>query len=167
MPKSDQGVNRERYRVIPRTLIFITRGERVLLLRGAPTKRLWANQYNGLGGHIERGENVLAAARRELAEEAGISVRGLRLVGTVLVDASDDTGICLFVVCGEHAAGEACASPEGQPEWIALSDLHRMPLVEDLRLLLPRALESAAGGAPFAARSYYDAAEKLKIEFEE
>ena len=48
-----------RYHVIPRTLIFVTSrnpltgaGE-VLLLKGAPDKRLWANRYNGLGGHVE------------------------------------------------------------------------------------------------------------------
>ncbi len=38
MPKTDQGIEvslkRDRYTVIPRTLVFITRGGRVLLLRG-------------------------------------------------------------------------------------------------------------------------------------
>ena len=67
MPSSDQGVTHDRYTLIPRTLIFLTRGERVLLLKGAPHKRLWANRYNGVGGHIERGEDVLTSARRELA----------------------------------------------------------------------------------------------------
>ncbi len=167
MPTSGQGVNRERYRVIPRTLIFITRGEQVLLLRGAATKRLWANRYNGLGGHIERGESVLAAARRELAEEAGVSVSGLRLVGSVVVDASDDTGICLFVLRGEYQGGEAVVSAEGQPEWIALSRLEEFPLVEDLQLILPRALAVGPGAAPFSARSFYNADAKLVVFFEE
>ena len=155
MAKSDQGVNRERYRVIPRTLIFITQGERVLLLRGAATKRLWANRYNGLGGHIERGESVLFAAQRELAEEAGVNVRDLRLVGTVVVDASEDTGICLFVLRGECAddpCSEVAVSPEGQPQWIEISNLAEYPLVEDLQVILPRALASWSGrGAIFRA----------------
>jgi 8-oxo-dGTP diphosphatase len=165
--KSDQGVNRERYRVIPRTLIFITQGERVLLLRGAETKRLWANRYNGLGGHIERGESVLFAARRELAEEAGVRVTDLRLVGTVAVDASEDTGICLFVLRGEYAGGNTGASPEGQPEWIEISKLAEFPLVEDLQVILPRALVVGPGGAPFSARSFYNEEAKLVVVFEE
>jgi len=56
MPKSEQGVTFDRYAIIPRTLIFITRegpsGLEVLLIKGAPTKRLWANRYNGVGGHV-------------------------------------------------------------------------------------------------------------------
>ncbi|MDP3183744.1 MAG: NUDIX domain-containing protein, partial [Anaerolineales bacterium] len=66
MPASEQGVSRDRYMLIPRTLIFLRRGDSVLLIKGAPHKRLWANKYNGVGGHLERGEDVLSAARREL-----------------------------------------------------------------------------------------------------
>ena len=51
--------------LIPRTLIFLTCRDLVLLLKGAPHKRLWANRYNGIGGHIERGEDVLTAAQRD------------------------------------------------------------------------------------------------------
>ena len=68
MPIADQGVSSDRYQLIPRTLIFLTRGESVLLLKGAPNKRIWANRYNGVGGHIERGEDAHTAARRELLE---------------------------------------------------------------------------------------------------
>jgi len=40
MPKSEQGISAGRYMIIPRTLIFITRGDSVLLIKGAPDKRL-------------------------------------------------------------------------------------------------------------------------------
>src|SRR5688572_29156804 len=38
MSQSDQVVNNNRYKVIPRTAIFLLRGDLVLLLKGAPTK---------------------------------------------------------------------------------------------------------------------------------
>jgi len=65
MLQSDQGITNDRYTIIPRTAIFLRRGDLVLLLKGAPTKRLWANKYNGLGGHVESGEDLLSAAKRE------------------------------------------------------------------------------------------------------
>jgi len=80
MPVSEQGVTNDRYMVIPRTAIFPRRGDAYLLIKGAPNKRLWANKYNGLGGHVERGEDILSAAGRELLEETGYT--GERFVAT-------------------------------------------------------------------------------------
>jgi 8-oxo-dGTP diphosphatase len=164
MPVSDQGINLERYMLIPRTAIFVRRENSYLLLKGAPTKRLWAGKYNGLGGHVEQGEDVLSAAGRELMEETGL-VAELWLCGTVIVDTGQNPGICLYVFSGDCVEGEPRPSKEGAAEWVPFEALGELPVVEDLPILLGRIHAMQPGDVPFAALSYYDDQDHLVVEF--
>lgn len=169
MPRHDQGIDislkRLRYAVFPRTLVFITRNDCVLLLRGAPTKRIWANKYNGIGGHVERDEDVYAAALREVREETGLDVDDLRLAGLINIDGDQPTGIMLFVFTATARSGDPIPSEEGSLEWIDRDQLAQIDLVEDLPTILPRALDLPPNVPPFFAHYHYDEQERLIIRF--
>ncbi len=167
MPGSNpQSIAPSRYQVIPRTLIFLFRGEALLLIKGAAHKT-WAGKYNAIGGHLERGEDALTSARRELFEETGLQC-GLRLCGSLINNTGRSPGIAVYIFTGDCPEGEARASSEGTVEWVPLERISGLPLrFDDLQALLPRILQARREGIPFSARSYYDASGQLVMEFGE
>ncbi len=154
MKATEQGVGPgapRRYQAVPRTLIFLLHDgeeqgtEEILLLKGAADKRLWAGRYNGLGGHVEPDEDILAAAERELAEEAGIQAAALTLRGVLHITLAPQdpnaAGILVFVFLGRTQERRVVPSREGELVWVPVDRLAELPLVDDLHHLLPRLLQ--------------------------
>lgn len=165
MGREEQGVAGRRYTVVPRTLCFVFHGQDVLLLKGAPEKRLWPNQYNGIGGHLEAGEDMVMAARREIKEETGLAVHDLRLRGVVTVDVEREVGVLIGVFSASVNSPELADSAEGRLAWFGVADLPLGEMVPDVPLLLERVTDSSTGTPPFSARYRYDGDDRLLVEF--
>jgi 8-oxo-dGTP diphosphatase len=141
---TEQGtIGNTRYTVVPRTLSFVLCGDALLLLRGAPDKRLWANRLNGLGGHLEPGEDPHSGALREIREESGLEPADLCMRAVLhIAGRGGSPGVLLFVYLGHVAGKETRASDEGRLEWHPLGALPWAEMVSDLPELLPRLLHA-------------------------
>ncbi|MCU0511897.1 MAG: NUDIX domain-containing protein [Anaerolineae bacterium] len=155
-----------RWLTIPRTLCFVQHGEELLLMKRAAHKRVFPNQYNGLGGHIERDEDPYSSARREILEESGLAVQQLRLRAVYNIDAGQATGIILFVFTARSATRAYHSdTTEGTLHWVSPAELATLDLVEDLPLILPRILHLPDDAPPLFVHASYDASDTLCLRF--
>ncbi len=116
-------------------------GSRVLLIhRNRRPDDAHYGKYNGLGGKLERGEDVVACLRREIREEAGLECDTIHLRGTVswpgFGKGGEDWFGFIFTVPRWH--GEPLVdNPEGTLEWVDVAKILDVPMWEGDRHFLP------------------------------
>jgi 8-oxo-dGTP diphosphatase len=166
MGAADQGADavETRWMVLPRTLCFVRNGGDVLLMKRAPTRRVFPNFFNGVGGHIERDEDVLTSVRREVLEETGLYVSDVRLQAVYNIDAGNPSGIVLFVFTAWSESREVIDSDEGTLHWVPRESLGTLDLVDDLPMLLPRILDRPQA-VPLFVHLSYDPSDRLLMRF--
>jgi 8-oxo-dGTP diphosphatase len=167
MGATDQGADPAggRWMTIPRTLCFITNGSDVLLMKRGENRRVFPGRYNGIGGHLERNEDPITGARREIIEETGLDVTDLRLRGITNVDAGQAAGIMLFTFTAVAASRDLIDCDEGTLHWVPMAEVNDLPLVEDLPLLLPRLFGENASSEIFFAHMRYDKQDRVILTF--
>lgn len=118
------------------TVSFVRCGDALLLLRHPAGSARFGGRWNGVGGHVEAGEGVREAARRELFEEAGLDVPGLRLRGVVHESGLLGHAYVVFFFVGEAASRTLSPAPGVELAWHPLARVRELPLVDDLHELL-------------------------------
>jgi 8-oxo-dGTP diphosphatase len=135
------------YTPILATLAYVLSpdGQRVLMVhRNRRPDDPHFGKYNGLGGKLNPGEDIVTCIRREIREEAGLDCEELILRGTISWPGfgknSEDWFGFIFRVDRWH--GTPCAdNPEGTLEWVDVSRLLDLPLWEGDRFFLPLVFE--------------------------
>lgn len=95
-------------------------------------------KFNGLGGKVERGEDVVEAMKREIREEAGIEVTSMRLRGTVSWPGFNGRDVFGFVFLITGFDGEPFgANEEGPLGWHDVSMMMQLPMWDGDRHFVP------------------------------
>jgi len=111
------------------TLVYVldrAAGRVLMIHRDARADDDHLGKWNGLGGKLERDEDVVSGARRELLEEAGIEGTALRLRGTITwtgFGPRREDWMGFVFLCDAWTGAPASANPEGTLEWIPLARL--------------------------------------------
>lgn len=115
--------------------------ERVLMIhRNAREDDQHLGKYNGLGGKLERDEDVAACMRREIREEAGIDCISMQLRGTISWPGfgTHGEGWLGFIFLIDRFEGQSHeGNHEGTLEWIERSRMMELPMWEGDRHFLP------------------------------
>ncbi len=133
----------QRHRPVVGTLGYILSPDRRnVLLVHRTYRRTDENlgKYNGVGGHLERGEGVGECMTREIREETGLEVVSMRLRGTVCwSDFGPNKEEWLgFVFVVDSFRGEPFAdNDEGTLSWHPVEALADLPMWKGDRLFLP------------------------------
>ena len=106
---------------------------------------LHLGKYNGLGGKLEPGEDIVSCMRREIREEAGLECDQMALCGTISWPGFGKTGEdwfgFIFRIEKWHGMPPP-ANSEGTLCWVDVDKVLEIPLWEGDRYFLPLVLGS-------------------------
>ena len=125
------------YRALNTTLIYIERGEEYLMLhRTKKENDCNRDKWIGIGGKFESGESPEECALREAKEETGLTLTSYRYRGivTFVSDRWEPEYMNLFTADGFDGALKDC--DEGELAWIKKKDLLALPAWEGDKIFL-------------------------------
>ncbi len=122
------------------TLCVIHQGDRVLL--GMKKRGFGAGRWNGFGGKVLENEKIVDAAKRELAEEAGIHIRVPEKRGILEFEFEGDPHLLeVHVYGGNQFEGEPVETEEMKPQWFHVKEIPYDTMWPDDRYWFPYFLE--------------------------
>ena len=135
------------YTPILATLAYVLSpdGRRVLLIhRNRRGDDPHYGKYNGLGGKLDAGEDIVAGIRREVREEAGLECESIFLRGTISWPGFGKQGEDWFgfIFRVDRWTGvPQKENEEGSLEWVDVDRILDLPLWEGDRYFLPLVFE--------------------------
>lgn len=116
-------------------------GQQTLLIhRNTRDDDYHLGKYNGLGGKLDPGEDVVAGLKREIREEAGLICEEINLRGTISWPGFGKHGEDWFGFIfriDSYRGTPLAENPEGTLSWVPVGQILDLPLWEGDRYFLP------------------------------
>ncbi len=131
------------YQPILGTLGFVVSPDRkktLLIHRNARKDDDHYNKYNGLGGKMLPGEDIVSCIRREIMEEAGLVCSKILLRGTINWTGFGPNGedwLGFIFRIDKYGGVPFEENEEGKLSWIRIDKLDELPMWEGDRFFLP------------------------------
>lgn len=128
--------------------IFVRKDGKYLLLKRSPQKKYVPNVVHPIGGKIDLNENPHFGAQRELLEEAGVTVKNMRLEAVVLSITpikDEDENWLIFHFSADYDSGELTETEEGQLLFFDPEEIEEQMLLPELRLIIKHILNPKDG----------------------
>jgi 8-oxo-dGTP diphosphatase len=129
-------------------IAVVRRRDQVLLAQRS--RGSYLGKWGFPGGHVERGESIVEAGLRELAEETGVKAEPRRVLGHLdLIQRAPDGAVLfhyvLLPVLADWISGEGVAADDAAAvRWVTLDEMAAgaLPLLPDVERLAREALTS-------------------------
>ena len=116
-------------KVILTNLCMLTDGDRVLVQDRVDSR------WKGVafpGGHVEKGESLVKAVKREFYEETGLHIEDIRLCGIKDWMRDDGSRYVVLVYSAGRYTGTLRSSEEGRVFWVEKNALPSLPLAPEM-----------------------------------
>ena len=118
----------------------VIRDDTVLLVHRSPSKRFWPDVWDLFGGHVNEGESLEGALRREGREELGIDLLALRWLGQIY-DPVEPAVVHVYAVSSwEGEPKNAAPHEHTEVRWFSADELPESEGLEAYRALVVKAL---------------------------
>ena len=118
-------------------LCYLIKNNSYLMLKRNKKKNdINENKYIGVGGHIENGESIYDACKREVLEETGYVVNTMKYHGKVLFKNNNYEEL-MHLFTSDDFNGTEIICDEGELHWIPINKINELYLWDGDKIFLP------------------------------